>query len=168
MLYAYFWACRLSDEELPTSLQDVETRAILIDKIDMPLTLENNTANLLLEHMSPDEREFRLKKVLGIANSFLLDPISETSKKNVILRLWSGCLYAAKSIAVETLDGLTSPEIRKEHFFQIDLFASWDSIYRAGVESAPSFKRRRKESYRFEGVPYDSSVRRYPNEYLLL
>lgn len=54
MLYAYFWACTLSDEELPTSLQDVETRAILIGKIDMPLTFENNTANLLLEHMSPD------------------------------------------------------------------------------------------------------------------
>ena len=92
MLYAYFWACRLSDEELPTSLQDVETRAILIDKIDMALTFENNTANLLLEHMSPDEREFRIKKVLDIGNSFLLDQISETSKKNIILRLWSGCL----------------------------------------------------------------------------
>jgi hypothetical protein len=167
MLYAYFWACRLSEEELPRSLQDVETRAILIDKIDMPLTLENNTANLLLEHMSPDEREFRIKKVLGIGNSFLLDQISETSKKNIILRLWSGCLDAAKSIAVQSRDGLTSPEIRKEHFFQIDLFASWDLIYRAGVESAPPFKRRRKESYKFEGVPNDSPVRRYPNEYLL-
>ncbi|MGA8403182.1 MAG: hypothetical protein WB664_00060 [Nitrososphaeraceae archaeon] len=73
MLYAYFWACRLSNEELPTSLKDVETRAILIDKIDMPLTVENNTANLLLEYMSQDERVFRLNKVLGIANSFLLD-----------------------------------------------------------------------------------------------
>jgi hypothetical protein len=52
MLYAYFWACRLSIEELPASLKDVETRAILIDKIDMPLTIENNTANLLLEYMS--------------------------------------------------------------------------------------------------------------------
>ena len=60
MLYAYFWACRLSIEELPTSLKDVETRAILIDKIDMPLTVENNTANLLLEYMSQYEREFRL------------------------------------------------------------------------------------------------------------
>ena len=73
----------------------------------------------------------------------------------------------AKSIAVQTRDGLTSPEIRKEHFYQIDLFASWDLIYRAGVESAPPFKRRRKESYKFEGVPNDSPVRRYPNEYLL-
>ena len=68
---------------------------------------------------------------------------------------------------MQTRDGLTSPEIRKEHFFQIDLFASWDLIYRAGVESAPPLKRRRKESYKFEGVPNDSPVRRYPNEYLL-
>ena len=73
MLYAYFWACRLSIEVLPTSLKNVETRAILIDKIDMPLTVENNTANLLLEYMSQDERVFRLNKVLGIANSFLLE-----------------------------------------------------------------------------------------------
>ncbi|MGA9743703.1 MAG: hypothetical protein WBQ16_03715, partial [Nitrososphaeraceae archaeon] len=80
MLYAYFWACRLSDEELPTSLQDVETRAILIDKIDMALTFENNTANLLLEYMSQDEREFRLNKVLGITNSFLQDIPSDASK----------------------------------------------------------------------------------------
>ena len=167
MLYAYFWACKLSIEVLPTSLKDVETRAILIDRIDMPLTVENNTANLLLEYMSQDEREFRLNKVLGIANSFLLDIPTEASKKNVILRLWSGCLDAAKSIAIETRDGLTSPEIRKSHFYQIDLFARWDLVYCAGVESVPSFKRRRKESYKFEGIPYDSPVRKYPNEYLL-
>jgi len=68
-----------------------------IDMIDMPLTLENNTANLLFEHMS-QEREFRLNKVLGIANSFLLDIPSETSKKNVILRLWSGCLDTANIV----------------------------------------------------------------------
>ena len=47
----------------------------------MPLTFESNTANLLLEHMSPDEREFRMKKVLGIGNSFLLDQISDIKEK---------------------------------------------------------------------------------------
>lgn len=167
MLYAYSWACRLSQETLPTSLKDVEIRAILIDTIDFPITREGNTANILLEYMSEDERQIRLEKALRIANSFLTEQISEILKKNIILRLWSGCLDAAKSIATETLDGITSPETRNGHFFQIDIFARWDSVYRAGVETAPALKKRRKQYYSFDGVPVDSMVRRFPNEFLL-
>ena len=158
MLYAYFWACRLSQVALPTLLKEVEMRAVLIDKIDFPITGEGNTANILLEYMSEDERQIRLGKALRIADSFLTDKISEISKKGVILRLQSGCLDAAKSAATETLDGTTSPETRKEHFFQIDVFARWDSIYRAGVQTAPALKKRRKQYYSFDGVPDDSPL----------
>ena len=108
--------------------------------------------------MSEDERQIRLGKALRIADSFLTDKISEISKKGVILRLWSGCLDAAKSAATETLDGTTSPETRKEHFFQIDVFARWDSIYRAGVETAPALKKRRKQYYSFDGYPDHSPL----------
>ncbi len=167
MLYAYFLACRLPEDTLPTSVKDVETRAILIDKIDFLITEEGNTANILLEYMTEDERQIRLGKALRIADSFLTDQISEISKKSVILRLWSGCLDAAKSIATETLDGTTSPESRKEHFFQIDIFARWDSVYRAGVQTAPALKKIRKQYYSFDGVPNDSPVRRFTNEFLL-
>jgi hypothetical protein len=167
MLYAYFWACRLTQDMLPTSLKDVEMRATLIDKIDFPIAREDNTANILLEYMTEDERLIRLGRALSVADSFLTDQISEISKKSVILRLWSGCLDAAKSIATETLDGATSPERRKQQFFQIDIFAKWDSIYRAGVETAPALKKRRKQYYSFDGVPDDSRVRRFPNEFLL-
>lgn len=167
MLYAYFWACRLPQDILPISLKDVEIRAILIDKIDFPITGENNTANILLEFMTEDERQFRLERALRVADSFLTDLISEISKKSVILRLWSGCLDAAKTVATETLDGATSPERRKQQFFQIDIFAKWDSIYRAGVETAPALKKRRKQYYSFGGIPNDSPVRRFPNEFLL-
>jgi hypothetical protein len=167
MLYAYFWACRLPQDSLPTSLKDVEMRAFLLDKIDFLITGEGNTANILLEYMSEDERQIRLGKALRIANSLLSDQLSELSKKSVILRLWSGCLDAAKSIATETLDGTTSSESRKEHFFQIDIFARWDSVYYAGVETAPALKKIRKQYYSFDGVPNDSPVRRFPNEFLL-
>lgn len=51
MLYAYFWACRLPQDMLPISLEDAEMRATLIDKIDFPITGEDNTANMLLEYM---------------------------------------------------------------------------------------------------------------------
>jgi hypothetical protein len=142
-------------------------RATLIDKIDFPITGKDNTANMLLEYMTEDERQIRLRRALSVADSFLTDLISEISKKSVILRLWSGCLDAAKSVATETLDGATSPQSRKEHFFQIDIFAKWDSIYRAGAETAPALKKRRKQYYSFDGVPHDSSVRRFPNEFLL-
>lgn len=60
MLNTYFWGCRLSQETLPTLLKDVEMRAILIDKIDFPIPGEGNTANILLEYMSEDERQIRL------------------------------------------------------------------------------------------------------------
>ena len=73
----------------------------------------------------------------------------------------------AISIATETLDGTTSPGRRKEQFFQIDLFAKWDSIYRAGVETASGLKKIRKQYYSFDGVPDSSPVRRFPNEFLL-
>ena len=102
MLYAYFWACRLPQETLPISIKDVEVGAILIDKIDFLITGEGNTANTLLEYMSEDERQIRLGKCLSITDSFLSDKISEISKKSVILRLWSGCLDAAKSITTDT------------------------------------------------------------------
>ena len=167
MLYAYFWACRLPQETLPNSIKDVERRVILIDKTDFLITGEGNTANTLLEYMSEDERQIRLGKCLRIADSFLTNQISEISKKSIILRLWSGCMDAAISIATETLDGTTSPERRKEQFFQIDLFAKWDSIYRAGKETASGLKKIRKQYYSFDGVPDSSPVRRFPNEFLL-
>jgi hypothetical protein len=167
MLYALIWASKLSQETLPASLKDVEIRAILVDKIDFPLTREGNSANILLEYMSEDEREVRLRKVLRIADSFLVEQIPKISKKNVILRLWSGCLDAARSISTETHDGTTSPDSRKAHFFQIDLFAKWDSIYRAGVLTAPALKKLRKQYYSFDGVLSNSPVRTFPNEFLL-
>jgi hypothetical protein len=154
-------------EKLPTSLNDVEMRATLIDKIDFSLTEEGNTANILLEYMTEDEKLIRLRRALSIADSFFTDQISEISKKSVILRLWSGCLDAAKSIATETLDGTTSLECRREHFFQIDIFARWDSVYRAGVHTAPALKMLRKQHYSFDGVPNNSPARRFTNEFLL-
>ena len=67
----------------------------------------------------------------------------------------------------QTLDGITSPERRKEQFFQIDIFAKWDSIYCAGVETATALKKIRKQYYSLDGVSYDSQVRKFPNEFLL-
>jgi hypothetical protein len=86
---------------------------------------------------------------------------------NTALRLWSGCMETAKVIALETKDGLNTAEARQQAFFQIELFSKIDLIYAAGVESAPLFKKLHKEYYSFDGVPLDSALRKYKNEYLI-
>jgi hypothetical protein len=47
----------------------------------------------------------------------------------------------------------------------IDLLSKIDLVYAAGVEAAPVYKMLLKEHYSFAGVPSNSIVRRYPNEY---
>lgn len=83
------------------------------------------------------------------------------------MRLWSGCLAAAKTIALETKDGQNNPTKRAANFKVIDSLASGDPVYLAGVEAAPALKKHRSEYYSFEGVPLDSIVRKYPNEFLI-
>ena len=47
----------------------------------------------------------------------------------------------------------------------IDLLSKVDLVYAAGVEAAPFYKKLVKEYYSFAGVPPNSIVRRYSNEY---
>jgi hypothetical protein len=47
----------------------------------------------------------------------------------------------------------------------IDLHSKVDLIYAAGVEAAPVYKKLVKEHHSFAGVPPDSIVRKYSNEY---
>jgi hypothetical protein len=45
------------------------------------------------------------------------------------------------------------------------LLSKVDLVYAAGVEAAPVYKKLVKEYYSFAGVPSNSIVRRYSNEY---
>ena len=74
---------------------------------------------------------------------------------------------AAKMIALDTRDGPNTPNMRIETFQHLDRIADQDHIYRAGVESAPLFKKERQQCFSFNGIPLTSPVRRYPNEYLI-
>jgi len=47
----------------------------------------------------------------------------------------------------------------------IDLLAKTDLIYAPGVKAAPLYKKLVKQYYSFNGVPSDSIIRKYPNEY---
>jgi hypothetical protein len=107
-----------------------------------------------------------LNDIAEKGKSYILNEDNNNILVNIALRLWAGCLDAAKSIAFETMDGTNTPMIREGSFFQIDLFCKLDLIYCAGVEVAPSFKKLHEEYYSFKGVPPNSVVRKYSNDYL--
>jgi hypothetical protein len=47
----------------------------------------------------------------------------------------------------------------------INLLAKTDLIYKAGLEAAPAYKKILEQHYSFNGVPLNSAVRKYLNEY---
>jgi hypothetical protein len=73
----------------------------------------------------------------------------------------------AGTIALDTRDGRNTPNLRTKIFQDLDHKADQDPIYRAGVESAPLFKKKRQQCFSFNGIPLTSPVRQYPNEYLI-
>jgi hypothetical protein len=75
-----------------------------------------------------------------------------------------GFLSAAKTIAHGTRDGENTAAIRNSKFKLIDERCKIDSVYRAGVEAAPIWKRQIRDTISFDGVPEGSSVRRYSEE----
>jgi hypothetical protein len=79
-------------------------------------------------------------------------------RKSILLRLWSGCMDAAKTIALETRAGPNSERDRTERAPVLDERSKHDPIYAAGVVAAPSFKAGRKERYSLKGVPPHSLV----------
>jgi len=121
----------------------------------------------LFEYFSETIKEIILNRIDDIVRHYNTHETNEKYRKSIGLRLWSGCLSAAKVIALETRDGPNPPEMRAESFQEIDIIADRDSIFRAGVESAPLFKEYNQQCYSFNGVPSTSPVRRYPNDYLM-
>ena len=92
-----------------------------------------------------------------------MDDIKNSNDRvNLTLRLWSGCLDAAKTIAMETRNGPNTPKIRTKLFKNsIDIRAKDDEVYAYGVSIAPLFKERRKQPISFKGVPKNSQVKKF-------
>lgn len=156
------WARELgSPPPLPPSLADVNKRAELVNTINGPLARADLRPQLALHQLSKTEKAQRLDKVERLSRRFIPD-ISSDDRTNIALRLWSGCLSAAKTIALETMSGPNTPQSRARDFAHIDLIAQRDPIYCAGVEAAPTFKSLLCEPYCFDGVPQSSPVRKYP------
>jgi hypothetical protein len=157
MATALHWANGLGPPPpLPLILHEVSQRALLVHYIDGPLV-----QNRLLDVLSDKDKARRIDQLAQLCGKFVSDVGDANVRANLALRLWSGCLMAAKSIALETLSGPNTPEMRASNFVTIDALAAGDPIFRAGVEAAPLFKKLREELYSLKGVPQVSAVRRF-------
>jgi hypothetical protein len=116
----------------------------------------------------------QLADIAQISMSYLTEQLEDNIRKNILLRLWAGCIDAAKAIRFTFVSGIKDGivieapitiEYRQSLFTLIDLLSKTDLIYKAGVEAAPAYKKILQQHYSFNGVPTDSAVRNYPNEY---
>lgn len=81
-------------------------------------------------------------------------------RKNVLLRLWFGCLTTGKTIALETRDGANTETVRRNIFNGvIEPLCAKCPVYKAGSRAAYEWKTEvRKQPVDFTGVPVTSAV----------
>src|SRR5215217_2825576 len=110
MLAIYSWAAGIFQQELPSSLIDVEKRAKLVNKINAPLVQGNNrdslTVSLTLIDLDSKEKNRRLDDIAQSSLTYLTEQIDNKLRKNILLRLWTGCMEAAKAIRFSYVAGI--------------------------------------------------------------
>jgi hypothetical protein len=184
MTILYQWAKEFGDiVQVPDSLRlDCMKRCHIVQFVNQQL-LKIRTTNIhfpkILFH--PDEKD-RFIRILeeneDTIQSILNDVWNDRQRGNIALRLWTGCLCAAKecrrtSVSEHNPDGTTkraspyTPDLRAESFEKIMMTSSKDPIYEAGVETAPVWEliqnaTPKKKMY-LDGIPNlnDSPVTKY-------
>jgi hypothetical protein len=63
-----------------------------------------------------------------------------TKISSVSLRLWAGCICAAKLVGLSTKSGPNTSQIRTSGFANVDTLATQDRTFGSGVEDAPEFE----------------------------
>ena len=159
MEIAYSWAQELAQTvSLPQSLENVKIRADLINKlnnrlnIDINRDLELGSKTGQLHYLDKQQMEL-LGDITRLIHRYIDGYNDENKLASIALRLWAGCLSAAKTIAHGTRDGENTVSIRNSIFNSIDERCKIDSVYRAGVETAPIWKRQIGDTFSFDGVP---------------
>ena len=148
MITAYSWAAGIFQQTLPASLTDAEKRAELVHQINSPL-IKGNNADIPLKDLDSDDKNNRLNEIAQLSMAYLTEQMDDKLRKNILLRLWMGCMDAAKAIhfssVVEVRNGfVVEAPVTTRHrqilFQLIDLLAKTDLIYAAGVEAPPLYK----------------------------
>ena|ERR1700754_187592 len=140
---------------LPAELGDVDARARLVEQADRPLLVDGDGAWRF------DVLGAQIRHLAACGAPLLSSVADPLDRAAIALRLWAGCLMAAKAIAHETRSGPNTSDGRAAQFAAIDQLAAADPMFAAGVEAAPAFKRLRGQSYALDGVPERSVVRRF-------
>jgi hypothetical protein len=149
---------------LPPSLQSVDARAALIAAIDGSFIETGAVLDTNGKLLPNQQRVFdrRIREIAAASVSRIPDLPDEPTRLNLCLRLWAGCLYAAKEMREkDVLGNAYTPESRAASFVSIDAVAAQDPIFAAGVEAALGFKRGRGETCHVEGIPATSRALRY-------
>jgi hypothetical protein len=159
---AFFLARHMGPPANPPWLHDIATCAHHAHDVD---------SNVLTQ--VPRLAYFDMLAMTSALNLLFLDWVRDPDKapdcaslaerKNVLLRLWSGCLCTAKHIKHHTNDGPLSPSEREEVFVRtINPRCAECSIYGAGSLAAVQLmlveRPHKLEELCFEGVPEGSLV----------
>jgi len=101
---AYSWA-NLSHLKMTL---DIDQRIEMILEIDEEVgrySKYDPSGSGLFENFSETVKEIFLNRIDDLARHYIPHETNEKDRKSIGLRLWSGCMSAAKTIALDTLDG---------------------------------------------------------------
>ena len=98
----------------------------------------------MLTDLDSKEKDHRLDDVAQTSLAYLTEQMDNKLRKNILLRLWTGCMEAAKAIRFSYVAGIRDDiiteapiihEYRQTLFTSlIDLLSKVDLVYAAGVE----------------------------------
>lgn len=144
---------------IPAELSsDVIKRARFVKKFNEELDMARFAENLV---KSKNRKKDLLKIAVWVKKNL---PNSKLSNKEMVafgLRLWAGCISAAKGLSDRDARGSIDTSFRYNMFKMIDGYCKEDFIFLAGVESAPDYRKIMSEQIFTEGIPKDSVVRNY-------
>lgn len=131
MITTYSQAASLFQQELPSSLIDVEKRAKLVNEINAPLIQGNSrtslTVNLMLTDLDSKQKDRRLDDMAQNSLNYFTEQMDNKLRKNILLRLWTGWMEAAKAIRFSYVAGIRDGMIIEApitHDYRQALFAS--------------------------------------------
>lgn len=137
---------------------DITELARLIKRFNEELDMSHFEVELA---KADNKKEFLSRIVEWMKNILPELKLTEEELISLGLRLWIGCISAAKALSDKDMNGPIDAKYRAELFSHIDAYAQEDPVFLAGVETAPKYKNLMDEPIFLEGVPSNSVVRQY-------
>jgi hypothetical protein len=167
---AYTWALQISEVSppIPDSLAQIKERAKFLDDLDKIIRKHIEESQLGEGNVSGQFSNFTdtrksslLVEIANTTRKWFKEEVSDDDIQSTGLRLWAGCLCAANLLALSTKSGPNTSQTRISGFANVDALATKDRIFECGIEAAPDLKRLHNEEYSLDGVPPNSSVRKF-------